>query len=214
MVNNRFTNPYIQKIKEFTGIVFDEESLKFFIPKISSPIILDIGCGNGEYLTDIASKNPQNFYIGFERQFKEVHRTALKIEKAKLKNCIVVSMDARNIPSLFDDEKLLGVIILFPDPWPKIKQKRNRLVQKKYILALTPKIQRGGSIKLKTDSDDYFMQMLQIFYDDDVSKMLIPQELSRDYHNLIKTTKEYITPFERIFLRDRMLINYITLKRV
>ena len=214
MTNKRFTNPYIQKVKEFTGIVFDENSLKSFITKISSPIVLDIGCGNGEYLTDIASKNPQNFYIGFERQFKEVHRTALKIEKTKLKNCIVASIDARNIPELFDDEKLLGVIILFPDPWPKTKQKKNRLIQKKYALSLISKIQRGGFFKLKTDNDDYFMHMLQILYDDDVSRILVPQELSRDYHNLVKTTKEYITPFERIFLRDGMLINYIMLKRL
>lgn len=214
MTNKRFNNPYIQKVKEFTGIVFDEDSLKPLIPKISSPIILDIGCGNGEYLTDIASKNPQNFYIGFERQFKEVHRTALKIKKAELKNCIVASMDARNIPDLFDDERLLGVIVLFPDPWPKTKQKKNRLMQKKYVLALASKIQRGGFFKVKTDNDDYFMQMLQSFYDDDVSKILVPQELSRDYHNLVKTAKEYITPFERIFLRDKMLINYIVLKRL
>jgi tRNA (guanine-N7-)-methyltransferase len=214
LINKRFFNPYVQKVKEFTGIVFDEAPLKTFITKISSPIILDIGCGNGEYLTDIAAKNPQNFYIGFERQYKEVHRTALKIKKAGLKNCIVASMDARNIPDLFDGERLLGVIVLFPDPWPKIKQRKNRLIQKKYILALVSKIQRGGSFKVKTDNDDYFMQMLQIFYDDEVRKVLEPLELSRDYHNLVKTTKEYITPFERIFLREGMLINYIVLKRL
>ena len=214
MINKRFLNPYVQKIKEFTGIVFDEAALKTFITKISSPIILDIGCGNGEYLTDLAAKNPQNFYIGFERQYKEVHRTALKIKKTGLKNCIVASMDAKNIPDLVDEERLLGVIVLFPDPWPKMKQRKNRLIQKKYVLALVSKIQLGGFFKVKTDNDDYFMQMLQVFYDDEVRKMLEPQELSRDYHNLAKTTKEYITPFERIFLRDGMLINYIVLKRL
>ncbi len=212
--NKRFTNPYIQKVKEFTGIVFDEDSLKSLIPKISSPIILDIGCGNGEYLTDLALKAPQNFYIGFELQFKEVHRTALKISKARLKNCVVASMDAEKIPLLFEEASLLSVIILFPDPWPKTQQKKNRLIQKQYVLALASKIASGGTFKIRTDNDDYFMHMLQVLYDDDVRKVLDAQELSRDYHNTLRDINEYITPFERIFLRDKMLINHILLKRL
>ena len=214
MINRRFSNPYIEKVKEFNGIVFDKHSITAVITKNSLPLILDIGCGNGEYLTDSASKNPQNFYIGFELQFKEVHRTALKIQKLGLKNCVVVSMDAREIPLLFNDAALLGVFILFPDPWPKTKQRKNRLVKKPFVLSIASKINKDGFIKIRTDSDDYFQYMLNILYDEDVKKVLEVQSLSRDYHHFINEKNEYITPFERIFLRDGSLINYILLKKV
>jgi len=214
LINKRFSNPYIEKVKEFNGIVFDKNSITTLINKNPLPLILDIGCGNGEYLTDIASKNPDNFYIGFEFQYKEVHRTALKIQKAGLKNCVVVSMNAREIPLLFDDDKLHGVFVLFPDPWPKTQQKKNRLIQKKYVMALASKIRKDGFIKIRTDNDDYFLHMLRVFYDEEIKKILEVQVLSRDFHCSIREQKEYVTPFERIFLRDGCLINYIFLKRV
>jgi len=214
LANKSFSNPYVEKIKEFNGIVFDKHSIATVINKNSLPLILDIGCGNGEYLTDTASKNPDNFYIGFELQFKEVYRTALKIQKAGLKNCVVARMDAKEVPELFDDNKLEGFFILFPDPWYKTQQKKNRLVQKKYILELASKIRKGGFVKIRTDNNDYFLHMLQVLYDEDVQKMFEVQVLSRDYHYSIREKSEYVTPFERIFLRDGCLINYIFLKRV
>ena len=214
MINKRFSNPYVEKIKEFDGIVFDKHSITTVITKNSLPLVLDIGCGNGEYLTDIASKNPDNFYIGFELQYKEVYRAALKIQKARLENCVVVNMDATEIPLLFEDGALLGAFILFPDPWPKTKQRKNRLVKQSYVLSLASKINKGGFIKIRTDNDDYFQHMLKSLYDEDVKKILEVQTLSRDYHHSIRENTEYITPFERIFLRDGCLINYIFLKRV
>jgi len=212
--NKRFSNPYVEKVKEFDGIVLNEYSIVNAINKNPLPLILDIGCGNGEYLTDLASKNPHNFYLGFERQFKEVHRTALKIQKAGLKNCVVASMDASGIPALFNEKGLSGIFILFPDPWPKTKQKKNRLVQKQYLIELASKIIKGGFIKIRTDNDDYFLHMLKILYDEEIKKILETQIVSRDYHHSIREKDEYITPFERIFLRDGALINYVFLKRV
>lgn len=214
MINRRFSNPYIEKIREFDGIVFDKHSITAVITKNTSPLILDIGSGNGEYLTDLASKNPDNFYIGFELQFKEVHRTALKIQKSGLKNCIVVNMDASEVPLLFKDEELFGAFILFPDPWPKTKQRKNRLVKKEFVQSLASKIKKDGFIKIRTDSDDYFQHMLRVLCEAQVATRLKIQTISRDYHHLIRGEQEYITPFERIFLREGRLINYIFLKRV
>lgn len=214
LINKSFSNPYVEKIKEFDGIVLDINSIATVINKNQLPLILDIGCGNGEYLVDVASKNPQNFYIGFELQFKEVHRTALKIQKTGLKNCAVARINANQIPTIFGEGTLSGAFILFPDPWPKRQQKKNRLVQKKYILELASKIRKDGFLKIRTDNDDYFLHMLRVLYDEDVKKMFETQALSRDYYYSIREKNEYITPFERIFLRDGCLINYIFLKRV
>ena len=213
LISKNFTNPYVSKVKDLTGIVFDQDNISTLIKSISLPIILDIGCGNGEYLTDVASRYPDHFYIGFELQYKEVYRTGLKIQKAGLKNCAVASMDAKNIPSLFKQNSLAGAFILFPDPWPKTKQKKNRLVQKSYLTELSLKIKKEGFLKIRTDNDDYFLHMLRVLYDDKIRALWEPKEFSRDYHNTPYCKGEYITPFERIFLREGRLINYILLKR-
>ena len=214
MTNRSFSNPYVHKVKEFPGIVFEKDELNTFVRSITLPIILDIGCGNGEYLTDIASKFPNNFYIGFDLQYKEVYRTALKIKKMGLKNCVVSKMNALEVPDLFNKDELVGALILFPDPWPKTQQKKNRLINIAYVQKLASKMKKGSFLKIRTDNDDYFLHMLKVLYDDKIQELLKTEELSRDYYKAITTKVEYITPFERIFLRDGSLINYILLKRL
>ena len=98
----RFKNPYIDEITKFEEVISDEEE---FLRRKSSfiyPVVLDVGCGNGEVLTHLASSNPEKFYIGFELQYKEVYRTVSKIKRLGLNNCKVARVDAEKIPDFFD----------------------------------------------------------------------------------------------------------------
>jgi len=207
-------NPYINKIKEFEGIVLSASDIarsgREF--KFKLPVSIDVGCGNGEYLVDLASKNPERSYLGFELQYKEIYRTALKIKKLGLDNCKVVNMDAKDIPSLFKKDEIADVVILFPDPWPKRKQKKHRLIDKAYIKDLLSCMIRGGLIQLRTDNDDYFVQMLDVFHSLADEKKVGILELSRDFHVSEDAEREYITPFERIFLRQGLMINYMLVR--
>ncbi|MEI6093277.1 MAG: tRNA (guanosine(46)-N7)-methyltransferase TrmB [bacterium] len=206
----RFKNPYIDEIALFNQVISNEEN---FISRKASflyPVILDIGCGNGEVLSDLALKNPNKFYLGFELQYKEVYRSAQKIKKLNLSNCYVARIDAKTIPDLFARGEIEQVNIFFPDPWPKTRQKKNRLINKKYMAQLCSKMTKGSSINIKTDNDDYFLQMLKVTHDLASEGILEITYLTRDYHNSDFRGKEYITPFERIFLRQGFLINYIT----
>jgi len=207
--NSRFKNPYIDEIAKFEHVIVSEEDFSKEKSSFVFPVVLDIGCGNGEVLVDLASKNPGKFYLGFELQYKEVYRTASKIQRMSLKNCKVLRISGDIIPRLFDKGEIGDVNIFFPDPWPKTRQKKNRLIKKEYIKNLINKIKPGSLIKVKTDNDDYFMQILDVFHSLSKESYIELLELTRDYHHSSCCNGQYITPFERIFLRQGLLINYL-----
>lgn len=209
MRNKRFKNPYIDEIAKFEHVIISEEDFSKEKSSFVFPVVLDIGCGNGEVLVDSASKNPDKFYLGFELQYKEVFRTALKIQRAGFKNCKVVRIDGAQISQLFNKGEIGDVNIFFPDPWPKTRQKKNRLIKPEFIKNLVAKIKPGSFIKIKTDNDDYFTQILGVMYSLAPEVGLELLDLTRDYHNSIYCHGEYITPFERIFRRQGLLINYL-----
>ena len=205
----KFKNPYIDEITKFVEVISDEED---FLGRRSSfvyPVVLDIGCGNGEVLVHLASSNHDKFYLGFELQYKEVYRTVKKIKELKLDNCKVVRVDAEKIPELFDKGQIAEVNIFFPDPWTKTSQKKHRLIKKSYIDALVVKMNKGSLINIKTDNDDYFLQILDAIHAEMLNGKVKILELTRDYNNSNLRKGEYITPFERIFIRQGLLINYI-----
>ncbi len=204
---NKFLNPYIDQIKQFHGLVFSDDECASAIKSVKGPIHLDIGCGNGEALVYEASKDPATFYIGVELQYKEVFRTALKIQKAGLKNCAVFKMDAKKLPDLFCAGQISGVNIFFPDPWPKTKQKKNRLIQRGYMLRLSSKLIPGSEIRIRTDNDDYFLSIVNTIYGLIDELGITVTEFTRDYYLKGKKEDECITAFERIFLKQGLLIN-------
>lgn len=210
--NRSSGNKYIEEIKKFKSVIKDERELALARSRFFYPIVLDIGCGNGEVLVDKAGKQERRFYIGFELQYKEVYRTALKIERHGIKNAVVVRLNAEMIPDLFEQDKgqIEEVNIFFPDPWPKTRQKKHRIIKMPYIERLIGLVKNNGLINIKTDNDDYFLAILKIFKELSDKSSIKIEALSRDYRNSLYSAGEYITPFERIFLRQGLLINYLS----
>lgn len=211
--NRKFVNPYISAIKEFKGIVLSKEDFKSL--KIDLPIVLDIGCGNGEYLAFQAKNNKDKFFIGFELQYKEVFRAAKKIQDSKLDNCIVLREDANLIPSMFKNESISFANIFFPDPWSKRKQKKHRLIKKDFLEKFIPIMKKSSFIKVKTDDDDYFFQIFNAFKFFTERNSVSLLEFSRDLQISNYLSKDdYKTAFQRIFIRQKKLINYALYKKI
>ena len=128
-----------------------------------APVMLEIGFGNGDTLAALAAQNPQNNYLGIEVHRPGVGRLLARLEAEGLNNVRVVCADAkemlaRHVP----DESLSAVYVLFPDPWPKQRHRKRRLVQMDFVELLRRKLKPGGRLHLATDWSAYAEQMQEV----------------------------------------------------
>ncbi len=124
------------------------------------PVVLEIGFGNGNALAALAAQQPQNNYLGIEVHRPGVGHLLRRLYGENLTNVRVLCADAKevlahNIP----DASLAAVYLLFPDPWPKQRHHKRRLVQPEFIELVRRKLKLGGVLHLATDWQDYAEHM-------------------------------------------------------
>lgn len=126
-------------------------------------IILEIGFGMGDSLLQQALQYPENNYLGIEVHRPGVALLFTQIEKYKLKNIKVIYADATDVLARSIPKHSLDLVqIFFPDPWPKTRHHKRRLVQEKFIALLHEKLKLNGKLHLATDWQDYAQQMLKV----------------------------------------------------
>jgi tRNA (guanine-N7-)-methyltransferase len=128
-----------------------------------APRTLEIGFGNGEHLLALAAAHPERDFIGVEVHRPGVGRLLLGLEKAALGNVRLVCHDAvevleQQIPRGFLDE----LLILFPDPWPKKRHHKRRLIQGPFTALAAARLAHGGVLRLATDWEPYALEMLEV----------------------------------------------------
>jgi tRNA (guanine-N7-)-methyltransferase len=122
----------------------------------SMPANLEIGFGFGDFLFENAKNNPQNRFFGFEPHINGVVNLLAKLEKDPLENLQISADDVRPALENFSDGFFSRIHILFPDPWPKTKHFKRRLISKDFLdNVLAPKIKKSGRIIIATDHDAY-----------------------------------------------------------
>ena len=217
LTRSKFNNPYMQKIYDFKKIVIKTENLKQTINnKLTKfkAFHIDFGCGNGELLESLAKKSPNTLFLGVELQYKELYRSAKRFDTAKLNNVLLVREKAEFIPTIIEDIVINSSTIYFPDPWPKNKHRNHRLLSSFFFKSLNNLLNKSALLYIKTDSDQYFTEILEnIKYLD----FLQIKTLSRDAHNINYKSQYKLdippTAFERIFINQEQMINYLVLEK-
>jgi tRNA (guanine-N7-)-methyltransferase len=129
----------------------------------TAPKILEIGFGMGETTAEIAAAHPDTDYLGIEVHSPGVGSLLNRIEALGLANVRIVQHDAvevlerRIAPAALD-----GVHLFFPDPWPKKRHHKRRLVQAPFVKLLASRMKRGASVHVATDWEDYAHQILAV----------------------------------------------------
>lgn len=126
-----------------------------------APVTLEIGFGNGESLVALASTHPERNYLGLEVHPPGVGHLLLRCEAEQLHNVRVVCEDAvlvlqRRVPDASLDE----VLLYFPDPWPKKRHHKRRIVQPPFVELVSRKLKPGGVFRMATDWQPYAEHML------------------------------------------------------
>jgi tRNA (guanine-N7-)-methyltransferase len=128
-----------------------------------APTIVEIGFGMGHATADIAQQQTDKNFIGIEVHTPGVGSLLKMIDERGLTNLRIVQHDAVEVLTyMIPDSSLAGVHIFFPDPWPKKRHHKRRLVQPVWIKQLVSKLQPNGYIHLATDWQDYAEHMLDV----------------------------------------------------
>jgi len=130
----------------------------------SHPLKLEIGFGMGDFLITMAKREPDSNFIGIDFSQDGIQKLLERIHFYKLKNIRVVFGDVREkIPHLFQAEQLNSVYINLPDPWPKKRHSKRRLIKPELAKQISQKLAPHGRVYLATDSPTYAEEIQQYF---------------------------------------------------
>jgi tRNA (guanine-N7-)-methyltransferase len=128
-----------------------------------APHILEIGCGMGETTAIIAAQHPRNNYLGIEVHTPGVGSLLKEISTRELANLRVIQHDAVDVMrDMLAPGSLAGIHVFFPDPWPKKRQQKRRLIQPDFVALMASRLSPAGYIHCATDWEDYAQQMLAV----------------------------------------------------
>ena len=129
----------------------------------AAPKILEIGFGMGETTAAIAEAHPDNDYLAIEVHTPGVGSLLKQLAERELRNLRIVQHDAVEVlQSMIAPGSLAGIHVFFPDPWPKKRHHKRRLIQPAFVSLLASRLAAGGYIHLATDWEDYARQMLEV----------------------------------------------------
>jgi len=127
------------------------------------PVIMEIGFGDGAALMQMAAEQPECDFVGVEVYRPGIGRLLMRIQALGLTNVRVLCEDAYEVLTKYiAPQSLQKVLIFFPDPWPKKRQQKRRLIQPEFVRAVVQALRPGGQVHLATDWQDYAEHMLQV----------------------------------------------------
>ena len=128
------------------------------------PLIVDIGFGDGELLVATAENHAENNFIGIEVYDAGIGHCLKLIEEKKINNLKLISGDAVEVIKFgVADNSINEINLFFPDPWPKKRHRKRRIINNEFILLMSKKLAENGIVNISTDWEDYADQIGDLF---------------------------------------------------
>ncbi|HSU55462.1 MAG TPA: tRNA (guanosine(46)-N7)-methyltransferase TrmB [Candidatus Dormibacteraeota bacterium] len=152
----------LKPIYELASIIERVRLEELFAERL--PLDVELGSGDGSFLIEYAGKHPEWNFIGVERLLGRLRKIGKKAVRAGLSNVRGVRIEsAYFLEYLLPQHSAAAVHIYFPDPWPKRKHRRHRLINERFPTIAAQALTPGGRVYLRTDDEDYFEQMQAVF---------------------------------------------------
>jgi len=121
-------------------------------------INLELGSGHGHWLTSYSQLNQESYFLGIDLITKRVEKANQKVSKRNLNNISFLKADAFELlESLPSDISIQNCFIMYPDPWPKKRHHKRRLLNERFLELLATKCKKSSKLFFMTDHDDYFV---------------------------------------------------------
>lgn len=212
-------NEYILGLQgEYSAWSYDEERApqfrgawrqKSFGVSESTPLDLEIGTGNGLHFAQRSFDRPERCLLGIELKYKPLIQSIRRARRTGGENARIARYNAYLIQELFTPTELNDVFIFFPDPWEKTRQHKHRLIQDEFLQRLFEAQRPGSRLIFKTDSPGYFEWALKRFQRS--AYQMVGHTF--DLHASEFAAGNFITQFERIFIRQGLKIGYAVMER-
>ena len=193
-----------ETFKEFENkLFFSLKEIKNFdhLFSLNETNILEIGFGDGKNILHQAINNPEKNFYGLEVYQNGIASTLRQIKLHNLNNIFLIYGDARDFLNKLKKPILDYIFILFPDPWPKKKHWKRRLINKDFLFQAKNSLKNKGQIIIRTDWEDY---------DTDLAKAFKTYEVTQNY-NLLGSLKPLKTKYENKAAQEgRELFTYIS----
>jgi len=149
-------------IFELSSIVERIDPAKLF--PYPQPLEVELGCGDSTFLVEYARSNPLRNFIGVERLLGRINKLDRKGRRTGLINLRGIRIESSYfLEYLLPPNSTSALHIYFPDPWPKRKHRRHRLINERFPEIAARSLLPDGMVYLRTDDQDYFQQMLEVF---------------------------------------------------
>jgi tRNA (guanine-N7-)-methyltransferase len=168
----------------------------------SAPLHVDLGCGDGSFLCEMAQQFPKTNFLGIERLTKRVEKVRRKAEK--IENVRVLRADSLfAVRYLLPESSVEAFYLSFPDPWPKRRHQLRRIFTRDFLDAIAVALEQHGVLRVATDQLDYFQQVERISRDH-LQFQVVPRSPDDSVLPVTKFEKKFRkqgTPIYRLTLR-------------
>lgn len=188
---------FIQNPREFKGRwkeVFGNDN----------KICLELGCGKGKFIADIAKQNPNINFVAIDLKFEVLVYVKRKCEELSLTNVRILAFDINYINEVFDKGEISDIYLNFSTPWPKAKHNKRRLTHPRILTKYFDIISDDSKIRLKTDHEVFFLDSIEYLEGNGFNITYKTMDLhSENIDNIL-------TEYEEKFLNKGMKIMYLT----
>ncbi len=170
------------------------------------PVILELGCGKGDYSVGLARVNPDKNYIGIDIKGARMWRGGKQSQQEGITNVAFIRNHVQNIRQFFAPDEVSEIWITFPDPQPRVSREHKRLTAPRFLELYRQVLKPGGIIHLKTDNQELFDYSLGVIQE---NGHVLHYETHDLYHESLKEEARMVQTFyEQMFLAEGKTICY------
>ncbi|MEI6506873.1 MAG: tRNA (guanosine(46)-N7)-methyltransferase TrmB [Bacteroidota bacterium] len=179
--------------------------------KNDNPLVLELGCGKGEYTVALAKQNPYKNFIGIDLKSNRMWKGAGIALEENLTNVAFMRAIIDKITEFFSADEVDEIWITFPDPYPKDRHEKHRLTSPKFLERYKEILKNDGIVHFKTDDDGLFQYTVEILKELKIN----PIEIIWDVHGNDDSPaylREIKTYYEKLFMQKGRTVKYLRFK--
>lgn len=171
--------------------------------------VLELGCGKAELSLAYARENPETTFIGIDLKSDRLYKPAQTALAEKLTNIAFIQMNIRQLHEVFEPESINEIWVTFPDPQPRARGEKHRLVNEYFIKMYMELLKGGGQLHFKTDDKVLFEYALEVLD----GLRIVAEDICWDVHSEEHDFNFPLTDYERKWMAEDKAIMYLNLQK-